>query len=340
MTSSKAVIVACVAALVLAACAESGPISPEPGAGPGIDEPVPAEPAPEEPTPEASGPAVPDSGPVIPSDDACSDPAGCAQHGVIEPTTPADPSQPSALPGRYPFWVLQLNLCNSGIAKCYEGGAAVPEGAGVIADTAPDVVTLNEVCQPDVAQLATTLAGVYTGSTVVWAFKAARNRGTGGPYKCKNGTDYGIGLVAHIPAPFNGVETYSGIYASQDPGSGEERAWLCLNAVGNFYACTTHLAAGNGTVALNQCKDLMNNIIPSVRVSGGGYAPTVVAGDLNMKYRGSPNAQSCVPGGYYRKGDGDVQHVIASTDLAFSSSRSIGMSHTDHDAWFVATTAP
>ena len=340
MTSSKAVIVACVAALAFAGCAASDSAPDEPG----IDEPAPADPTPapseDDVPPEASGPAVPDSGPVIPSDDACSDPSGCAQSGTIAPTAATNPSRPSALPGRYPFWVLQMNLCNSGIAKCYEGGASVPEGAGVISSTAPDVVTLNEVCAPDVAQLATTLAGVYPGSTVVWAFKAARNRGTGGNYKCKNGQDYGIGLVAHVPAPFNGVQTYSGIYASQDPGSGEERAWLCLNAVGNFYACTTHLAAGNGAVALNQCKDLMNNIIPSVRVSGGGYAPTVIGGDLNLKYRGSPNAQSCVPGGYYRKGDGDVQHILATTDLAFSSSRSIGMSHTDHDAWFVATTAP
>ncbi len=281
----------------------------------------------------APGPA-----PVVIADDDCADPStGCAQSGVIAPTTPV---ATTALPARYPFWVLQLNLCNSGIAKCFQGGAAVPEGAGVITSTAPDVVTLNEVCAPDVAQLATTLAGVYSSSTVVWAFKAARNRGTGGPFKCKNGTDYGVGVVAHVPGTFNGAQTFSGIYANQDPGSSEERAWLCINAVGNFYACTTHLAAGNGPVALAQCKDLTNNLIPAVRAAGGGYAPTAIGGDFNLKFRGSPDVQSCVPGGYYRKGDGDVQHIFATTDLAFSSSRKINMSRTDHDAWFVATTAP
>jgi hypothetical protein len=66
----------------------------------------------------------------------------------------------------------------------------------------------------------------------------------------------------------------------------------------------------------------------------------VIGGDLNMKYRGSPNAQSCVPPGYFRKGDGDVQHIMATSDFAFSSSRTIGMNHTDHDGWFVALTAP
>jgi hypothetical protein len=31
---------------------------------------------------------------------------------------------------------------------------------------------------------------------------------------------------------------------------------------------------------------------------------------------------------------------MATADFVFSSSRRIGMSHTDHDGWFVALTAP
>ncbi len=262
------------------------------------------------------------------------------QTGMIPPSAVADAIvRPDALPSKYPLWVLQMNLCNSGIASCYDNGKSVPEAATVIKGSAPDLVTLNEVCQPDVATLAATLSSVYTGSTVVWAFKAAQNRGTGAPYKCKNGQDYGIGVIAHIPAPYNGYQTFSGIYASQDTSSAEERAWLCLYATGNFYACTTHLASTSGTVALAQCKDLMNTQIPAVRAAGG-YKPTLIGGDLNLKYKGSPDAQSCVPGGYYRKGDGDVQHIMATTDLVFSSSKTIPMSHTDHDGWFVAVTAP
>lgn len=277
----------------------------------------------------------------------CTDLEGpCVQSGVI--TTPDVDSKVEAglgaiarsLPTHYPFWVLQMNLCNSGLAGCYDGGRSVPEAAAVIQNSAPDVVTLNEICQNDVVQLSSTLASVYSGSTVVWAFKAATDRRTNAPYKCKNGQDYGIGLIAHIPGTYAGHQISSGIYASQDTTSAEERAWLCVHATGSFYACTTHLASTSGTVALNQCKDLMNNIIPSVRSAGGGYAPTVVGGDLNMKFNGSPNVQNCVPAGYFRKGDGDVQHIMATTDLAFSSSRTIAMTHTDHDGWFVALTAP
>jgi hypothetical protein len=275
----------------------------------------------------------------------CTDREGpCVQSGVITPDvdTKLDvglAAAASALPTRYPFWVLQLNLCNSGLAGCYDGGKSVPEASTVIQNNAPDVVTLNEICSGDVVTLSNTLAAVYSGSTVVWAFKAATDRRTSAPYKCKNGQDYGIGLVVHIPGTYAGHQVFSGIYASQDTASAEERAWLCLRANASFYACTTHLASTSGTIAMNQCKDLMNNIVPSVR-SATGYAPTVIGGDLNMKYKGSPNAQDCVPAGYYRKGDSDVQHIMATSDLAFSSSRKIGMAHTDHDGWFVATTAP
>lgn len=287
-----------------------------------------------------------ESTPDDPQAGDCADREGpCVQTGAITPDRDAKlelglAPRASSLPLHYPFWVLQLNLCNSGIASCYDGGKSVPEAATAIQGSAPDVVTLNEICQSDVVQLSNTLAAVYSGSTVVWAFKAAGDRRTGAPYKCKNGQDYGIGLVVHVPGTYSGHQIFSGLYASQDTASAEQRAWLCLHATGGFYACTTHLASTSGTVALSQCKDLMNSLIPSVRSSDGGYAPTVIGGDLNMKFKGSPNAQDCVPAGYFRKGDSDVQHIMATTDFAFSSSRRIGMSHTDHDGWFVALTAP
>ncbi|HWO25410.1 MAG TPA: hypothetical protein VNO30_42005 [Kofleriaceae bacterium] len=265
----------------------------------------------------------------------------CVKSGVVvsEPGAAAQGDVASALPARYPFWVLQLNLCNSGFAGCYKNGQSIPEGQAVIQSNAPDVVTLNEICENDVPQLAATLANVYSGSTVVWAFKAAVDRRTNAAYKCKNGQGYGIGLLAHIPGTYSGHTTYSGVYASQDTGSNEMRVWLCLSATGNYYGCTTHLATV-GSVALNQCKYLMNTAIPSVRTSGGGYRPTVMGGDLNLKYNWIPDAQDCVPSGNFRKGDGDVQHIIATTDFTFSSSKKISMTYTDHPGWFVALTAP
>jgi hypothetical protein len=288
----------------------------------------------------AAGPAEPAARAAVRED--CEAGAGsCVRTGVVvsDPEAAEQGVVAGALPSRYPFWVLQLNLCNSGFASCYKGGQSIPEGQAVIQSNAPDVVTLNEICENDVPQLASTLAAVYSGSTVVWAFKAANDRRTNAAYKCKNGQGYGIGILAHVPGTYSGHTTYSGIYASQDTGSNEMRAWLCVAATGSYYACTTHLATV-GSVALNQCKHLMNTAIPSVRASGGGYRPTVMGGDLNLKYGWIPDAQSCVPSGYFRKGDGDVQHVMATTDFTFSSSKKISMTYTDHVGWFVALTAP
>lgn len=266
---------------------------------------------------------------------------GClAEELPAETETSELSASPSALPASYPFWALQLNLCNSGFAGCYEGGKSVPEAVTAIRNSAPDVVTLNEICENDLPTLRDALAGVYVGATVVAGFQPAIDKRNGGPYKCKNGFSYGIGIVAHIPSPYTGHTFTGGAYPMQDATSNEHRAWLCLAATGNYYACTTHLTHVSGTVALNQCKHLMNTVIPSVRAAGGGYRPTVVGADLNLKYGGSPNAQSCVPSGYYRKGDGSVQHIMATSDLAFVSSRKIGLSYSDHDGWFVSMTAP
>src|SRR5262245_40185737 len=74
-----------------------------------------------------------------------------------------------AAAGRSPFRVLQMNLCDSGIAECYTG-RSVTEAAAVIREDVPDVVTLNEVCQDDVSTLDRTLAGVTRGGPIVSAF--------------------------------------------------------------------------------------------------------------------------------------------------------------------------
>lgn len=247
---------------------------------------------------------------------------------------------PATLPSGYPMWVLQLNLCNSGLAGCYEDGQAVPEAYGVITSRLPDVVTLNEVCKADVeVSLFPAMAEMYPADWTFWAFMPAYNRSTNAPYLCANGDQYGIGILGHVPADqWAGLQAFGGIYPDQRADSNELRAWLCAAAVSNYYGCTTHLASGAGTVALAQCNHLMRTVIPSVWNQAGGRRPSVVGGDFNLKYQGSPNVQNCVPSGWYRKGDGDVQHIMATTDLTFGSSQEIGMSHTDHPAWLVRTT--
>ena len=81
--------------------------------------------------------------------------------------------------------VLQMNLCDSGHAHCYTG-RSVAEASEVIRAEVPDVVTVNEVCQDDVAALEAALTGgdaftVAIAGAVVWSCRRSRRRGTGAP---------------------------------------------------------------------------------------------------------------------------------------------------------------
>ena len=239
-----------------------------------------------------------------------------------------------------PLRVLQMNLCDSGIARCYTG-RSVTEAAAVIRAEAPDVVTLNEVCQDDVSVLDQALRAVFPVGAVVSAFQAAFDLQTAVAYRCRNGQAYGIGLVAHLPTPYPRYATYSGIYPTQDPRDTEKRVWLCLHAVGGLDACTTHLASTSAVVALAQCDYLLNTAIPAVHARDGGYQPTVLGADFNLGRGGTPGIQSCVPSAYAREGDGGGQYVVATIDFAVSSHRSISLDGaTDHPGLLVGLTTP
>ncbi|MFC4531021.1 endonuclease/exonuclease/phosphatase family protein [Sphaerisporangium dianthi] len=229
------------------------------------------------------------------------------------------------------FKVLQVNLCNSGHAGCYEGGA-VPEAQSLIGRVKPDVLTANEICESDVGPLRSAMGnGDYE-------FRPVEDERTAAAIQCTGGRGaYGVAVLA-VPR-YGKTASGGGWYSYQDAGS-ERRAWGC-GRFGGFWACTTHLSSSDEPVALQQCRQLMNEYIPQLHAQYGGL-PTVVGADLNLEYdRSDPeNAQNCVPGGYFRKGDGDVQHVIASSAFAFVRTDKYGMSRTDHDAFMVTLTAP
>jgi hypothetical protein len=242
-------------------------------------------------------------------------------------------STTTAAATREPLRVLQMNLCDSGIAACYTG-RSVHAASVVIRSDRPSVVTLNEVCRQGVTTLARALSDAGSG-TVVSLFEAARDRRTGGPFRCINGQQYGIGLLVRVPSPYHGYVRYSGVYPRQDPDDPEERAWLCLNAVTLFYACTTHLDSKSTTVALAQCRYLLRTAIPVMR-GQGGYQPTVLGGDLNLRQGHAPDVHSCVPAGYIHTGDGGKQQVIATEDFAVGARWRMGMNGTtDHPSLLV-----
>lgn len=221
--------------------------------------------------------------------------------------------------------VLQLNLCHSGVAGCFKGDAPMIRAVQVITDVQPGLVTLNEVCRADVAWLADQTGALDHRFTP--ALKADDT-----PVKCKNGDDYGNGLLSWFAPTWAAPE--HGVYATQSSTT-ERRVWICMGYDG-FVGCTTHLST-HGPTALAQCHALVDGPLTAALADG----PAVMAGDWNLKYNDNPDAQDCVPGPFYRKGDGSLQHVLASDDLAFQGTVVIDMQGTtDHPGLEVRLALP
>lgn len=277
---------------------------------------------------------------------------GCLLAGLAAcGTTAAQPVTVSALPAApspaavvpvAPVRVLQLNLCSSGIAACFTG-RSTEAAAAVIREQAPDLVTLNEVCADDVAALERALADVVPGGDVTSSFQAARNGRNGEAYRCRNGEQYGIGLVSRWPSVPGSTEN-GGIYPAQDADDPEERAWLCLEVAASpsLVACTTHLAYTKRDVALAQCRHLFGTVIARMRAQDGA-SPVVVGADLNLGSGDDPDLMSCLPEGAVLVDDGGQQHVVATPEFVVDDADTIDLrGTTDHPGLLVtlASSAP
>lgn len=239
-----------------------------------------------------------------------------------------------------PVRVLQLNLCGSGIAGCYTGRSTA-EAAAVIHAARPDLITLNEVCQDDMPVLRQALAEVMPGGAVTSAFQAALDRRTGEAWRCRNGSQYGIGVVSRWPS-VPGSSAGGGIYPIQDSEDPEERAWLCLDVAATpaVAVCTTHLADTDREVAAAQCGYLFRTVIAELRHARDVAAPLVVGGDLNLGSGDRPELKSCLPAGSGLVDDGGQQHVVATPEYVVDTSRTIDLRGTTDHPGLLVTLAP
>ena len=261
----------------------------------------------------------------------CATVVGCLVAGVL--VTGASTSAP----GGDTMRVLQLNLCNSGLAGCFTG-RAVDRAAAVIRAEAPDVVTLNEVCEGDVPVLERVLADSGRGGATLSAFRAAGDRRTGGAVRCRNGRPYGIGIVARLRPDADGRTgtphlTLGGIFPVQDVDQPEQRAWLCVNTGTALTACTTHLASSSAVVARAQCGYLLRWAVPAAYP---GTAAVVLGGDLNLRFGGVADGESCIPADSARVDDDGVQNVVTTSAFAIAARRFVDMDGTtDHPGLLV-----
>jgi hypothetical protein len=203
------------------------------------------------------------------------------------------------------FVVLQMNLCNSGMAKaCYSFGKAVDEAVANIHRYRPQLVTLQEICRDDLyaahgwGKLAQAMADLY-GSRHIWVdFTPARNRITGDAYRgCVNGEQYGVAVMNHGDAR----DVHRGWYANQSR-SIEQRAWTCATIIKDrLTGCTTHLSI-NADLAMRQCHELMSMLASSWMT----------------------------PPGYDRRSDDAVQQVFSTHSIQWVQGRHEPMKWTDH----------
>lgn len=184
-----------------------------------------------------------------------------------------------------------------------------------------------------------TLSDVHRGGVVVSAFEPGVDRPTSEAVRCRNGLQYGIGVLVRLRSPHRGYTTDGAVYSIQDTADPEERVWLCLHAIGQVHACTTHLASTSPSVALSQCQHLLNTVIPSLRALG--QDGVILGADLNLRHGHAPDVQSCLPIGLVSADDGGQQYVVASTDFTVTSARSVGMhGTTDHPGLVADLTSP
>jgi hypothetical protein len=268
--------------------------------------------------------------------------AGCTTaSGSYRAASPAGPPTPTGSGFVPPVRVLQLNLCNSGIAGCYTGRSTA-RAAAVIRAEKPDLVTQNEVCDDDVPALRQAMADVVPGGVVTSAFQAAREARSGEAYRCRNGRPYGIGVVSRWPS-VPGSSPGGGIYPTQDTDDPEQRAWLCLDVAAapeeTVAACTTHLAYTKRDVAVAQCRYLFGTVIARERAQDGA-APLVLGADLNLGPGDGPELASCLPPGSALVDDGGQQHVVATPEFTVDGSRTVDMRGTTDHPGLLVTLVP
>jgi endonuclease/exonuclease/phosphatase family metal-dependent hydrolase len=225
-------------------------------------------------------------------------------------------------PGRT-YTLLQMNLCLSGIAGCYQR-VRYPKGIlNVVARIRalhPDAVTLNEACRGDIQEIARRTGYHMRYSIVKYG---------AGPLRCIDPGDRGVfGDALLTRAPIVGSQTEP--FASQR--SKEQRRWLCARTRVGVQVCTAHLASpASVEAAANapQCAELGQIL----RHRAGGR-PLIFGGDVNR-------VASCAPAGFWTRDDiaghedAGSQQVYGTPQLTSPTPQVTETSYTDHDVLVV-----
>jgi len=224
--------------------------------------------------------------------------------------------------------VLQMNLCLSGQAGCYERNdhaAVLEEATAQIDDHHPAAVTINEACRRDAAELAR-----RTGYAMSFA---AVNYG-GAPLPCIEPRGRGVFGIAALTKDSVSTSDDQPFAAQSDP---EERRWLCATTSAAITVCTAHLST-RGSTGERAANDSECRQLRSVLTRHQQAGSTFFGGDLNRQ-------DSCAPAGMWAVRDtaatqsAGVQHIYGTTSVTDWSASVAEASYTDHDFLLAAASA-
>ena len=225
----------------------------------------------------------------------------------------------SAEPAARTFTVMQMNLCLSGLAGCYDP-AAVKEAETRIRGARPDAVTFNEACRSDVARIARRTRYHLRFTRVLYGGERLHCVRPGGR-----------GLFGDAVLTKASVETAESRDFEAQAGP-ERRRWLCVTTRAEVDVCTAHLntrsavEVGGNTA---QCAELA-----ALLARRASAATVVFGGDVNRR-------RPCAPDGAWTRTDSSasqaagLQHVYGIGGLRSPSAEVVNAAHSDHDVLLV-----
>lgn len=239
----------------------------------------------------------------------------------------ASPERPQPPSPRTTYTLVQMNLCLSGIAGCYEDTAypaVVDDAVTRLRELRPDAVTLTEACRRDAQRIAARVGYHVRFARVIYA---------GSRLPCVDPGGRGVfGDAVLTRAPIVGFETEAFTVQSDL----EERRWLCATTRPGVDVCTAHLETPH-TRSAAEARDAQCTELAEVLADRTSRA-FVFGGDVNR-------LGSCAPPGAWQRSDlgadraPGIQHAYGSAVLRDPVADVVAAPFSDHDVLVVRTRA-
>ena len=226
------------------------------------------------------------------------------------------------------YSLLQMNLCLSGMAACFEDTqypGILREATDVITAHKPSAVSFNEACRGDIGHIAE-----QTRYHVRFAPVLVR----GHRLPCVDPA--GRGVFGNAVITREAIDSSDARpFAAQVNGE-EQRGWICVATVQEVHVCTAHLSTRDSVAPraanANQCAELA-----AVAASRDADGAVIVAGDINQQ-------DGCAPARAWTLTDArasqlpGIQHSYGSAEeFRLPQVQILPATYSDHD--FMLTSA-